>query len=51
MYCFDCGKQLIEYGIGFLKCKRCDSTFLPINDSGQQTLVQILKGNKSGEQE
>jgi len=41
-FCFVCGTELREYGLGIMKCKddKCDSMFLPFLDKeGNQNLI------------
>lgn len=48
-FCFCCGKQLKEIGLGYLYCESCDNTYLPyINQEDEQALALVAtkeKGN------
>jgi uncharacterized C2H2 Zn-finger protein len=37
------GEQLIELSLGFLKCPKCTSIFLPSQSQGKQILQEVYK--------
>lgn len=42
-YCMFDGEQLIELSLGFLKCPKCTSIFLPSQLQGRQILQEVYK--------
>lgn len=42
-YCMFDGEQLIELSLGFLRCPKCSSIFLPSQLQGRQILQEVCK--------
>lgn len=45
-YCFNCGNELKEIGLGFLECDKCRSQFLPFIDESDCQALSCCTSDK-----